>query len=283
MSVRHLLLEHLATGMSQENAARAVGVTAGLVSQLLADPDFKADVAKKKQERSNAGNAGNEGKNASNEEGEEGKGNDARKLDGTYDSLEMAVLGKLGGLINNHNYPWRPAELAGIVKTLNMARRRAGPLSSVATTASQTTVLNTVVTLNLPAAMQKTYLQPAYVIDAGKNQVIEVDGRSLTTLDSRELLNAGTAEQRKARLLAGEFAYNNNIDTPAALPPPKDSDYETSYATYEHPSPTEGEGTTSLATSNGSIFTSLSREDLNRLLPTAKAPKALKGLTADDF
>jgi hypothetical protein len=260
MSVRHLILQHLVAGMNQQEAARAVGVTAGLVSQLLADPDFKAEVAKEKAERAEV------------KEAKEDITFSPTQLDGTYDSLEMAVLGKLGNMIAKENYPWRPAELAGIVKTLNSARRRTGPLSSVATPQSQVNVTNTVVQLNLPAAMQKTYLQPDFVIDPGKNQVIEVNGRRLDTLNSRELLNASTAEQRKTKLLAAAMAHSNNIQDTTNEDP-----YNTSAAAPYQAPQTLG------------AFSTLASRELNELIPSELPlkqqllPEKLRGLTADDF
>lgn len=268
MSVRHLVLQHLAAGMSQENAARAVGVSSGLVSQLLADPDFKAEVNRAKAAKAKDARA--EGTAAGAEH------DIAYKLDGTYDSLEMAVLGKLGNMIAKENYPWRPAELAGIVKTLNSARRRQGPLSNVATPQSQVNVTNTVVQLNLPAAMQKTYLQPDFVIDPGKNQVVEVNGRRLDTLNSKLLLSAGTAEQRKARLLASAMAHSNNQASEPHNEDPYDS---TASASHQSKAP---------AATPEAALALLANEHLNTARPSNSLakdlePAKLRGLTADDF
>jgi hypothetical protein len=191
----------------------------------------------------------------------------------------MAVLGKLGNMIQKENYPWRPAELAGIVKTLNSARRRTGPLSSVATPQSQINVTNTVVQLNLPAAMQKTYLQPDFVIDPGKNQVVEVNGRRLDTLNSKELLNAGTAEQRKTKLLAAAMAHSNNIQDTHEGTPNEDPYNTPAAAPYQTPEA-------------AFTFGALASKELNELLPSnshkqavreATQPEKLRGLTADDF
>ena len=272
MSVRHLILQHLVAGMNQQEAARAVGVTAGLVSQLLADPDFKAEVAMEKARKLEGKDPGAQDPNSLSD-------SSPLKLDGTYDSLEMAVLGKLGNMIQKENYPWRPAELAGIVKTLNSARRRTGPLSSVATPQSQINVTNTVVQLNLPAAMQKTYLQPDFVIDPGKNQVIEVNGRRLDTLNSRELLNAGTAEQRKTKLLAAAMAHSNNIQGPNEGTQDEDPYNTNTAAPYS----------SSQSPIDALAFSALASKELNELIPSELPlkqqlqPEKLRGLTADDF
>lgn len=195
--------------MSQKDAARVCSVSESLVSQLLADNDFRNEVeARKAEERERL--ASDPEKKLELEV--------AAELDGQYDGVELLALKKLGVMVKTADYPWKPTELASVVKTLNSARRRQGPLSNASTPQNQINITNKVVQLNIPAAMQKTYLQPEFVIDEGKNQVVEVNGRRLDTFNSKLLLNAASAEERKAKLLGAAIAHETNqfIEAPKA-------------------------------------------------------------------
>lgn len=146
------LLSLLGVGVSPAQAAAAVGCTPGYVSQLLATDDFALEVSKLRVEALTA----------------------ATDRDRKYDSLEDELLAKLKELLP---FMMRPGEVVKALATINAAKRRgAGAAEANATT------INNIVVLQLPDVVKQRF------VTNQNSEVVEVDGRTLLTIDSNTLL-----------------------------------------------------------------------------------------------
>lgn len=164
--MREQILELLGHGLGISEVALAVGCDPSWISQLMSDESFKAEVQTLRAART------------------------AKHLehDTNLDQLEARVLERLGKLVD---FCTKPGEAAKVFSILNGAKRRA------AATAETGAPTGTVVNINLPQAVA-VQLQISQ-----DRQVIEVAGRSMTTLPAKQV--AAALEQRKAtRLLALE-------------------------------------------------------------------------------
>lgn len=145
------LLGFLAAGVSQSSAALACGCSDGLVSQLLTDSVFSAELSKRRVE----------------------KVEDAVRHDSNIERAETAALKMLESKMM---FAKGPMESAKIFQILNTAKKR-GEISKQSTEAlgAQT------VTFVLPKAAAVQIQLNA------RNQVIDVAGRSMSTLPSSAL------------------------------------------------------------------------------------------------
>lgn len=150
-AIRDRIISLVGQGVSQALVAEATGVTPSYVSQLLQQPDVSAEVAAIRAESL--------------------EGDIAQ--DKAIDSAETAAL----KLLAQKMVFAKPGELAGIFGTLNKARRRA-LIPETADTAG-VGALNVTIVLPKQAAISLTM--------NSESQVIEVDGRTLAPLPSREL------------------------------------------------------------------------------------------------
>lgn len=161
-AIQSKLLSLLAAGVPQSAAASAVGVTPGYVSQLLEQEPFKVALL----------------------EASAGKIQAALDHDNTVESLEQKLL-----RVIEQKLPFirNPMEAAKIFQILNNSKRRLqGPDTS------QNTGGVTNVTIVLPRAAA------AAIKLNSSNQVIEVEGRTMAPLPSRELPKLQEADAARA-------------------------------------------------------------------------------------
>jgi hypothetical protein len=157
------IIELLGRGIPATQVAAAVGCDDSYISQLLSDEDIAQQVAQLRATHFSG----------------------YIEQDDRIDSAEEAALAKVSSLIP---FITRPAEAVRVFSVLNAAKRRAIEQQSTVPVAQT-------VTLDLPEA---TRVQLTVTHD---KQVIEIAGKSLTTMPAKSL--AAQLEQRTAaRLLA---------------------------------------------------------------------------------
>lgn len=144
------LIALLGNGVAPSAAAAAVGCDPSYVSQLLKAPDFAAKVAELRSASLMA----------------------ATERDGKWDSLEDKLLAKLEDLLP---FMLRPMEVVKALTAVNAAKRRGAGQE-------QSQQVTNVVVLQLPPVVRQRFQ-----LNAAK-EVIEVDGRTLLTMDGSQLL-----------------------------------------------------------------------------------------------
>ncbi len=142
--------ELLGVGLPNNVVASAVGVTDSYISQLLADPEFAAEVTQLKLINLT----------------------ETAARDKKYNSLEDKLLEKLENVLP---YLVKPMEVLAAIKTINSAVRRAAPSEL----AGQANVQ--VVQLQLP---DNSAFAARFVINK-ESQVVEIAGRSLATMPAK--------------------------------------------------------------------------------------------------
>lgn len=145
------ILELLGTGLPEATVASAVGCTAGYISQLLADQDFRNQVLEKRvlalQQIS--------------------------ERDSRYDRLEDRLLERLEEIVP---FMSRAAEVTRAIQVVNSAKRRGSPLEHQAQLESTRQVV-----LNMPVQIiQQFQLSP-------NNEVIAVEGKPMITASSGQV------------------------------------------------------------------------------------------------
>jgi transcriptional regulator with XRE-family HTH domain len=120
--------ELLGNGLSNEVVATAVGVTAGYISQLMADEQFSSQVVALRTQTLAA----------------------ATVRDRSWDGLEDTLLGKLAEKIEQ-DMIYKPMDLLRALSVINNAKRRG------ASAQENFSVQQTVVTLNLPTVVINSY------------------------------------------------------------------------------------------------------------------------------
>jgi hypothetical protein len=169
------IIELLGKGISAVQVASAVGCDDSYISQLLSEPGVSEQVQALK--------ATHFAKYA--------------EQDASLDDAEARALQRVSQLLD---FATRPAEAVRIFGILNAAKRRTSDTLQNAQPVAQT------VQLDLPAAARVRFTLTT------DRQVIEVEGRSMTTMPAKSL--AAQLEQRNAaRLLA--------TDVPSMLLPSK--------------------------------------------------------------
>lgn len=156
------ILELLGQGITAAQVATAVGCDDSYISQLMADETFSSKVIELRAENFSK----------------------FVELDRKVDSAEAAALERLDRLAA---FITSPTQAARVYAVLNQAKRRTAD-----TISSQQAVAQTV-TLELPAAARVRFQLTA------DKQVIEIEGRALTTMPARSL--AERLEQRNASRL----------------------------------------------------------------------------------
>lgn len=152
-SVEERALKLLGAGITQEQVAGALGVTAGRITQLLSDPEFSAEVTRLRCATLQSHTA----------------------RDGTYDSLEDKLLVKLEKAL-----PMliRPADILKAITVVNGAKRRG--VDAVPTSAANVNVVN----LMLPTSIVQKFAVNV------NNQVIQAGDQNLLTMTSSDLLKS---------------------------------------------------------------------------------------------
>lgn len=150
-SVREKLISYLAAGVSQSAAAEAVGVTPSYVTQLLDEEGVRSEIAAARGETLNK----------------------QLKQDELVERGEKAALEKL---INMLPYAKSLGETAKVFSILNGAKRKA---ELARATEDNSTGLSVTITLPQAAALMLNI--------NSQNQVVEIQGKSIAPLPSREL------------------------------------------------------------------------------------------------
>jgi hypothetical protein len=162
MSMREQIIELLGCGLSNMEVATAVGCDPSWISQLLALPEVFEQVQILRAARTRQ----------------------FVEHDAKIDRAEAAVLDRVMHLAN---FVTKPGEAAKVFSILNSAKRRAVSAPQDASNPS------TVVNINLPQTM-------AVAIQVSQDkQVIEVNGRSMTTMPAKNV--AAALESKKTREL----------------------------------------------------------------------------------
>lgn len=161
-----MAFELLGKGLSQVEVARTMCVSTGLISQYMAEEEFKAGVQANLNIRSLA----------------------KTLRDDKIDSLEDKALAKLGDVID---WVVKPMEILQIARTLNgMVRRGMGQASTGVGEENATVILE------LPKfASGNIQVNLQYNTN---NEVVEVDGRELRTMPASQLM----AEAEGRRLIS---------------------------------------------------------------------------------
>jgi predicted transcriptional regulator len=186
-------LSLLGQGLSTSVVASALGVSDARVSQLLADPDFAAQVQKARFESLQQSTA----------------------IDSKYNELEDALLGKLKKVMPLIS---RPRDILQAISTVNSAKRRGQ--STPDTDALQAKVVN----LTLPQIVQQKFIQNNY------QQVVEVrdesgNSQSLVTASSgsldgfaKEMLDRREEERNNEQARSQKFLESSDEETTQSEP-----------------------------------------------------------------
>lgn len=154
----------LGCGTTAEQTAAALGVTAGRISQLLADPEFATQVTQLRYDSLQKHNA----------------------RDTEYDTLEDQLVTKMKDLLP---MMYQPMQILKAIAVINSAKRRgqAAP--------EQVHTTQTVVQINIPTKIIKQYITTNI-----HNQVIATGEQDLVTIQPKSLL----AQLNERTKLAGE-------------------------------------------------------------------------------
>lgn len=171
-STEERALALLGSGLGPEVVANALGLSVSRISQLLSTEEFAAQVAAL---RFTALSRHNE-------------------RDASYDSLEDNLLERLRDCLPLMH---RPMEILKAIAVINAAKRRG--MSSPEQITPQQTVIN----LNMPTTIIQKFTKNI------QNQVVQVDGQTLLTIQSNTLLN-----QAKTRIASRVSLEGNNDGAP---------------------------------------------------------------------
>ena len=159
-SVEEKAIALLGTGVSAEQTASALGVSASRISQLLSEEVFADKVTDLRYKSLQSHNT----------------------RDASYDSLEDKLLDKLEKALP---LMMRPGEILKALQTVNAAKRR-GQSAPQQVTASQT-----VISLVLPTQITQMFSTNTH------NQVVSAGGQDLLTMQSSHLLSLTEDESKE--------------------------------------------------------------------------------------
>jgi transcriptional regulator with XRE-family HTH domain len=146
--------EMLGTGLSSETVASAIGVDPSYISQLLSDENFFSEVAELRSKHLIA--------------------HTTRDL--SIDSLEDKLISTLHEMVDDARF-MKPADALHAFRVINGAHRRGERVRPTEGKAG------TVVNIQIPVAV-KTHIQLN-----SKNEVLEVNGQTLVTMPSGQLID----------------------------------------------------------------------------------------------
>lgn len=157
MTDRNKIKEMLGFNIPANVVASALGISDGLVSQLLSEEDFAREVHDLRLQ------------------------NSLQHLnrDKEYDQIEDLLIDKLKDRLENPLQFTKPAEILAAIRVINGAKRRSAPAELGTGNSGRS-----VVTLQLPA---NTEFAARFVLN-DKSQVIEVAGRPLATMGAKGVI-----------------------------------------------------------------------------------------------
>lgn len=160
------LIQYLTAGVTPAEAARALGITPGAVTQLMQQPEVSAELEKAREEQLQRSTA----------------------IDAKYDALEDKLLTQLERTVP---LLLRPAEIANVLTRVNQAKRRGAGHTATAAPAK-------ILQLNLPIAIQTKFVLNSsnQVITAGEQELVTIQSGSVPKLieAQREAQNASTLQ-----------------------------------------------------------------------------------------
>lgn len=159
-STEERAIKLLGSGVSPEQTATALGVSASRISQLLSDQNFAKAVAELRFEALQKHNA----------------------TDSAYDTLEDALIEKLADVLP---LMVRPMEILKAIQVINGAKRRGQSAPE------QITQQNTVVNLVMPTQIIQKFQMNS------NNQITNVGAQTLETIQSSTLLAGASAKQKE--------------------------------------------------------------------------------------
>lgn len=154
------LINLLTRGVTQIEAARAIGITPGAVTQLVQTPEVAAAL-----EKYHAAQV-----------------SQSSQIDANYDAIELQLQEQLKKVLP---LVMRPGEIANVLTRINSAKRRGVAHTAAAGPAK-------VLSLNIPIA-----LQARFVVNSA-NQVVEAGNQTLVTMQSSNI--AKYAEAQNVRI-----------------------------------------------------------------------------------
>jgi len=162
------LIQYLTAGVTPSEAARALGITPGAVTQLMQHPEVSAELEKAREEQVKRSTA----------------------LDAKYDAIEDKLLTQLERTVP---MLMRPAEIANVLTRVNQAKRRGAGHTPTAGPAK-------VLMLNLPIAIQTKFVVNSanQVITAGEQELVTIQSGSVSKLieaQNAQLLPPPTDEE----------------------------------------------------------------------------------------
>ena len=165
------LLKYLQHGVTQTEAARALGITPSAVTQLMQSEELAPQVEELRQKQIER----------------------SAKLDERYDSIEEKLLDQLERTIPRL---LKPREISGVLAQVNSAKRRG------ITAAAQNSDQARVVQLHLPAVITNKFTLNA------TNQVVAVGDQQLITMQSANIAKlAESAHAKQSSDLANELGF----------------------------------------------------------------------------
>jgi len=168
-TTRTRALELLGTGLSAETVANALGVTPSMISQLLAQEDFAAEVQHLRYQALQKHN----------------------KQDNEYDAIESELTAKMRDLLPMMH---RPMEVLKAISVINGAKRRG------VSAPEQITNQQTVLTLNMPVKIISQFTTNT------ANQVVAL--QSATEIKDLTTIQSGSLLKQTKDLLAVEAAQS---------------------------------------------------------------------------
>lgn len=173
--MKEKIIEMLSNGIPQHLVASACGVSNGYVSQLMSDEGIFAQVAEAKI------------KNVEK----------SLLVDDMMDDIEALALEKMKALLP---FITRPLDAARLFQTVNGAKRRTAEVVGLQNPTAPTVQIN----IATSAAVQFKL--------SSDQQVVEVDGRSLTTLPTRQLVERLKEVKESRPLLSDATTAQQMLD-----------------------------------------------------------------------
>lgn len=155
MSAREDIEKFLTLGLSQEQVAKKLNVSSGLVSQIANESEIKQKVTKARLDFLDAATA----------------------RDQKYNEIEDVLLEKAKAALPSI---WKPQDILRALMAINKAERRGASSQQMAEILSKSE--SSVVTIQLPERLKTKYIK------SSRKEVVEINGRPLITKDSRLLL-----------------------------------------------------------------------------------------------
>lgn len=140
------IVKYLASGFKPADVSKVFGISQGYISQVIADPDVKAEIEARLAQASEA----------------------AMQIDANYQAIELSATTKIAERLNQGFY--KPMELLAVAQVANKAARKFGPSQQDGSSGSATQVI----TIQLPEN-----LVGISISSTPNNQVVEIGGMSL--------------------------------------------------------------------------------------------------------